>query len=168
MGRTYWMTSSSYDPGLASNEATLPVSVELLDALQRFGGHVSVIFDDLGRPTHQQPQQQQQQQQGQLLQSQQQGNYGQAPSSTRALAALSNLDERMAVLLHKAETHMKNQRRIAALEDKLVEYERDWRTEMLQLDSDRVDLDILVHNGRKDRQSIVQAEKAAIKPSTVL
>ena len=79
-------------------------------------------------------------------------------TSLRSLNALSDLDEQLASLLHKAKKHEANQRRIEALEEEMVRYESEWRAEIIALDADRKRLGRLVAEGRKDRERI---EKAA-------
>ena len=110
-------------------------------------------------------------------------------TSLSSLSELSAIDEKLAELLHKAQTHAQNQKRIEELEDALLQHEIDWRREINQLESDRKVLKAIVDRGKKEKEAIGQARKgvilihkayipqgrilngfpaAALKPSTIL
>ncbi|KAL7009174.1 hypothetical protein EMMF5_001372 [Cystobasidiomycetes sp. EMM_F5] len=147
--------------GVASDE--VPVSASLLAVLSQFSEHVSTIFDDLSRPSYagtglaatNQP-------------SAKAASSSAAPSTISSLRALGQLDERLAILLDKAGQHVRNQRRIEQLEAQLEVYEKEWASEVIQLENNRVLLEKLLTQGAKEREAIQQAEKAQLTPSTIL
>lgn len=138
--------------GVASDE--VPVSASLLAVLSQFSEHVSTIFDDLSRPSYagtglaatNQP-------------SAKAASSSAAPSTISSLRALGQLDERLAILLDKAGQHVRNQRRIEQLEAQLEVYEKEWASEVIQLENNRVLLEKLLTQGAKEREAIQQAEK---------
>ncbi|KAK9897800.1 hypothetical protein P389DRAFT_195388 [Cystobasidium minutum MCA 4210] len=146
-------------------QQALPVSVQLLQCLEQFSQHTQAIFDDLSKSNAQQQQHQPSTSTGNQQRTDSQVPYARALSS---LTELSSIDEKLAELLNKAQVHAKNQKRIEELESKLVQHEIEWRREVNQLESDRKKLKRLLDRGKKDKESIQQAKKAALKPSTIL
>lgn len=150
------------DPDQLQSSLPLPVSTELLNLLDSFSRHTLAIFDDLSAPQHVAAA-------APAAAPTRPLRDGAPPAyanehampfatSLRSLNALSDLDEQLASLLHKAKKHEANQRRIEALEEEMVRYESEWRAEIIALDADRKRLGRLVAEGRKDRERI---EKAA-------
>lgn len=123
------------------------ISSELLSVLDAFSSQTSAIFDDLSRAQTRQavPSQASQDTSSSAL--------------VRTLASLSDLDERLAVLLQNARVHERNQRVIETLEEELMRYELDWRAEMKMLERERRKLTELVQKGRRDRDVMREAEK---------
>jgi hypothetical protein len=136
--------------GVNVEDGALPVSSELLSLLSSFSAQVGLIFDELSR------------------------NPQQAGSSSSAsgdfaqpLTALSELDERLGAVLQRAKVHHANQTRIKQLENQLVQYELDWRKEMLMLEEQRKVLKRLVDAGNKDKAAIERAQKGVLKSGPI-
>lgn len=139
------MTSASILP------PSLPVSVDLLQCLEQFSRHTQLIFDDLSRSSVQQ------QQSSSTAGSRVDGlPYA---TSLSSLHELSAVDEKLAEILHRAQTHAHNQKRIEELEDALLQHEIEWRREIKQLETDRKALKAIVDRGKKDKEAIEQARK---------
>lgn len=135
-------------------EKPLHISSELLQCLEQFSRHTQAIFDDLSRSSAQQ-----QQQSSALSTTGARVDGLPYTASLASLTALSEVDEKLAELLNKAQTHAKNQKRIEELEDTLLQHEIEWRREINQLESDRKNLKAIVTRGNKDKDAIEQARK---------
>lgn len=136
------------------SQQLLPISTELLQCLEQFSRHTQAIFDDLSRSSAQQQQP--------SAASTIAGTRADGLPYTASLAALtelSALDEKLAELLNKAQTHAENQKRIEELEDALLQHEMEWRKEVNQLEDDRKKLKVIVTRGKKDREAMEQARK---------
>jgi hypothetical protein len=81
------------------------------------------------------------------------------PPQPPPIAALANADTALAAAVQLAHLHQKKQQRIEALKAEVLSLESSWRTDIMQLEEGRRDLDAIISEGDVRLDAIEQAKE---------